>query len=271
MKKKKSGGGGANWMDTYGDMVTLLLCFFVLLYSMSTISEEKWRAIVTSFNPFAQETPTETGGTDGPVADPADDSQGGYPAEPDVAAQRELDEIMEDLFLAFQQIAGQEGMESSIQVEMSGGKIYVKFSDTVFFDGDSFDLRPEAEGILLQVCECLNQASDAIEEIQIQGHTAQGSAHKRNDVEFDRFLSSNRATEVLVFLQLNSDIHPARLVGAGMGQWRPISSNETPETRQYNRRVEMVISGRDLKAEELGEALSTSVTRDEEDMNQQTP
>ena len=46
MKKKGGGGGGANWMDTYGDMVTLLLCFFVLLYSMSTVSEEKWRALV---------------------------------------------------------------------------------------------------------------------------------------------------------------------------------------------------------------------------------
>ena len=42
IKKKSGGGGGANWMDTYGDMVTLLLCFFVLLYSMSTISEDKW-------------------------------------------------------------------------------------------------------------------------------------------------------------------------------------------------------------------------------------
>ena len=53
MKKKSKGGGGANWMDTYGDMVTLLLCFFVLLYSMSTISEEKYKAIVLSFNPNA--------------------------------------------------------------------------------------------------------------------------------------------------------------------------------------------------------------------------
>ena len=61
MKKKKSGGGGANWMDTYGDMVTLLLCFFVLLYSMSTISTENWKALVMSFNPDAQSLETKIG------------------------------------------------------------------------------------------------------------------------------------------------------------------------------------------------------------------
>ena len=54
IKKKKGGEGGANWMDTYGDMVTLLLCFFVLLYSMSTIDEKKWQMIVMSFNLFQQ-------------------------------------------------------------------------------------------------------------------------------------------------------------------------------------------------------------------------
>ena len=70
MKKNSKGGGGANWMDTYGDMVTLLLCFFVLLYSMSTISEEKYKAVVMSFNPNAVETPTATLGGDGPSADP---------------------------------------------------------------------------------------------------------------------------------------------------------------------------------------------------------
>ena len=49
-RKKSSGGGGANWMDTYGDMVTLLLCFFVLLYSMSDIDKEKYEILVKAFN-----------------------------------------------------------------------------------------------------------------------------------------------------------------------------------------------------------------------------
>ena len=70
MKKKRSSGGGANWMDTYGDMVTLLLCFFVLLYSMSTISTENWKALVMSFNPKARQIMTEVpSGGDGPSAD----------------------------------------------------------------------------------------------------------------------------------------------------------------------------------------------------------
>ena len=56
IKKKSSGGGGANWMDTYGDMVTLLLCFFVLPYSMSNLSEDKYKALVMSFNPLAAQT-----------------------------------------------------------------------------------------------------------------------------------------------------------------------------------------------------------------------
>jgi chemotaxis protein MotB len=60
IKKKKGGEGGANWMDTYGDMVTLLLCFFVLLYSMSTIDEKKWQMIVMSFNPNVTSVPAQS-------------------------------------------------------------------------------------------------------------------------------------------------------------------------------------------------------------------
>ena len=50
VKRKKSGGGGANWMDTYGDMVTLLLCFFVMLYAMSSVDQNRWIALVQALN-----------------------------------------------------------------------------------------------------------------------------------------------------------------------------------------------------------------------------
>ena len=48
-KKKRDSGGGGSWLDTYADMVTLLLTFFVLLFSMSTVEQSKWEALVESF------------------------------------------------------------------------------------------------------------------------------------------------------------------------------------------------------------------------------
>ena len=56
MSRRKKGGGGedcGSWMDTYGDMVTLLLCFFVMLYSMSSLNQQKWEIFVRSITPNA--------------------------------------------------------------------------------------------------------------------------------------------------------------------------------------------------------------------------
>ena len=64
----------------------------------------------------------------------------------------------------------------------------------------------------------------------------------------DRFLASNRATVVTVYLQEKEIIDPARLVSVGYGQWRPISSNAIPEERAKNRRVELIVTGLDLDA-----------------------
>ena len=53
-RRKKRADESGSWMDTYGDMVTLLLCFFVLLYSISSVDQAKWREVVKSFNPDAE-------------------------------------------------------------------------------------------------------------------------------------------------------------------------------------------------------------------------
>ncbi|MBP1556547.1 MAG: flagellar motor protein, partial [Oscillospiraceae bacterium] len=54
-RKKRDSGGGYNWMDTYGDMVTQLLTFFIMLFSMSSVNEEKWEILIRAFtkNPDA--------------------------------------------------------------------------------------------------------------------------------------------------------------------------------------------------------------------------
>jgi chemotaxis protein MotB len=265
VKKKKGGGGGANWMDTYGDMVTLLLCFFVLLYSMSTISEENFKALVMSFNPDSLKSITQTSGNGGPVADDTSD-EGGLMDIPELS-QGDVDDMMEDLYQALQQMVQENDMEDSISVTQGDGKVYVTFNQTTFFDGDSYVLRDESLPVLDQVCELLSGAVNAIDEVRILGHTAQSSPDRQNKVREDRFLASNRATNVLVYIQEHSILDPARLVSEGLGQWRPIESNDTEEGRSKNRRVEMIISGRNL-TEELGSSLqeySTTTTTTTED------
>lgn len=253
MKKKKS-DGGANWMDTYGDMVTLLLCFFVLLYSMSTISEENWKAIVMSFNPNAVKTATITEGNDGPIADPDIEGSSGIGI-----SQAQVDQDMEQLYEALKAYVSQSDAQSAISVTQGDGKIFISFREAVFFDGDSSILRREAYPILESISTMMSKAVSAIDEVRVLGHTAQGDPREPNDPVVDRTLSSQRATNVVIYIQTHSTLDPARLISEGIGQWRPVAENQTSEGRAQNRRVEMIISGRNV-AEELSDGIQMYVT-----------
>ena len=250
LKKKSSGGGGANWMDTYGDMVTLLLCFFVLLYSMSTISEDKWKAIVQSFNPSAILDSQATAGDEGPVDDPSD----GMGLSELALGPTEVDDILEALAQSLKEYAEENNMQEVIEITRGDGYVFVSFADVVFFSGDSAVIHSSGLELLDVVVEALEPAANYIDELRILGHTAQASANQPNRVSIDRKLASDRATNVLVYIQQNSEIDPARLVSIGYGQWRPVDTNEDNEHRAHNRRVEMLITGKDIESQ-LGDAL----------------
>ena len=244
IKKKKSGGGGANWMDTYGDMVTLLLCFFVLLYSMSTISEDNWKAIVQSFNPTAVEDIRATTGAGGPDADNTGET--GHESVEEMQEQVEQD--MQSLLQAIQEFVQQQNLQDAVTVSQDGGKIFITFSQSVFFDGESAVIRKEAYPILDGVSDMLSSVAESLDEVRVQGHTARAGQGPNNVVN-DRTLSSNRAANVIVYIQQHSVVPPSCLVSEGFGEWRPIERNDTAEGRAKNRRVEMIISGRDIEAE----------------------
>ena len=244
IKKKKSGGGGANWMDTYGDMVTLLLCFFVLLYSMSTISEDNWKAIVQSFNPTAVEDIRATTGAGGPDADNTGET--GHESVEEM--QEKVDQDMEELLEQIQQFVQQQNLQDAVTVSQNGGKIFITFSQSVFFAGESAVIRKEAYPILDGVSDMLSSVAGSLDEVRVQGHTARAGQGPNNVVN-DRTLSSNRAANVIIYIQEHSVVPPSCLVSEGFGEWRPVAPNDTAENRAKNRRVEMIVSGRDIEAE----------------------
>ena len=235
-KKKKDSGGGAKWQDTYGDMVTLLLCFFVLLYSMSTLSTEKWEILVRSFNPDAEElSQIVTGEEQNSMQNAVDGS-----VEPP-EAMNDFDQ----LYYQLSEYIKQNNMESSVELSKGDGFTFITFRDNVFFDGDSYILKDEGKAVLDEFSNAIAQAGDSIEEIQILGHTSQASPTETNEPISDRFLASNRATTVLLYIQEKNIIDPAKLVSSGFGQFRPISPFDTRESRAKNRRVEILITKTD--------------------------
>ncbi|MBR2894148.1 MAG: OmpA family protein [Oscillospiraceae bacterium] len=251
MRKKGGGGGGANWMDTYGDMVTLLLCFFVLLYSMSTISEEKWKMLVVSFNPNAAQTMTESSGNEGPNADPEEVDGSGMGL-----SQVKIDEDMAQLYELLVTYIAQENAEESISVSKGDGKVFITFNQAVFFNGDDWSLREDSKPLLEMVAAMLSEVADSVDEVRIMGHTAQANPSRPNNISVDRLLSAQRAANTLAYIQQFCTLDPARMISEGYGQWRPVASNDTAEGRAQNRRVEMIISGRNLEKELAGETQS---------------
>ena len=170
-KKKRSSApeSGASWMDTYGDMVTLLLCFFVLLYSISTVDQAKWVMVVKSFNPDAKE-----------VSQIALDAESEAKDEVPGNVDDKLD-AFDDLYNKLAEAVEKAGLTSEVELFQGDGYTFVTFRDNIFFDGDSSVVKPEGEKILSIFAQIVSGASEDIKQIQVLGHTTQASAEGISD------------------------------------------------------------------------------------------
>lgn len=243
MKRKKAEEGGASWMDTYGDLVTLLFCFFVLLYSMSSVDQEKWVALVKAFN-------KDDGEGIAAVLLQEQETEGNEIGVPEDA---NLTMDVEDLYLELKKAAKEQNVEGQTEIKKGDGYTFVSFQDKIFFDGESWRLRDEGKRVLDSFSKILKKVDPKIQEIQIIGHTSQGDPVVQNTPRTDRTLSALRSAEVIIYLQEKGVVKPEKLVSVSYGQFRPIATFKTVQGRAKNRRVEMLIIGNGVKAKGLEE------------------
>lgn len=232
-KREKKPEGGASWMDTYGDMVTLLLCFFVMLYSISTVNQSKWINFVKSMNPDAKEVSQVVTDTS-----KLEDGTEDVPGTNQTANDQKFEEMYENL----KQM--QSSMSESMDMEIAKGDGYafITFRDKVFFAPDDYVLLNEGKVILDGFAQAIAPAAEAIKEVQVLGHTSQGDPNIPNEIMTDRILSASRSAVVVAYIQQMNIIEPAKFVSSGYGQFRPIDTFETNEGRANNRRVEVLIT-----------------------------
>lgn len=243
-KKKRSEEGGGNWMDTYGDLVTLLLTFFVMLYSMSNLDAKKWEIFVRSIGPSNATKAVEEVAINAPLGEGEEELTGSLEIP-----ETEITE--EDIYLTLMEKLN----ETGIDVNVSRGENYtfIVFQDNPFFNGDSSVLTSQGKEVLDVFCQILDGANHLIGQVNIMGHTAQAQPDKPNTVRTDRMLSAMRAAEVSIYIQEKEVLDPEKLVCLSYGQHRPVASFDTAEERAKNRRVEILLLDNDADVDMMND------------------
>ncbi|MBQ8826481.1 MAG: flagellar motor protein MotB [Oscillospiraceae bacterium] len=230
---------GGSWMDTYGDMITLVLTFFVLLYSMSSMDVSKWQYIAEAFSKAKISEPqVQVIGKPNPENDPSaiyDDT---------IPEVEDYDEIVdfEDFFMYLKEVITTNNLQESVSVEMSNTGVYMRFRDNIFFAGDSDVLLDEGKYILDIISDGIRSVNERIHAIKVSGHTAGAANSDANEWT----LSSGRATSVINYMLSLDACDPEKFSAAGYGKYRPVDTNDTEEGRRQNRRVEIVFVRNDV-------------------------
>lgn len=213
------------WAVTFADLMTLILAFFVLLLSFTTFTKpEEFDVAIQSFRGAAGVIPEE----------PTD-----VRTVPQALPTARPSKTVEDLA---RRVRGQLqvlGMDENVKVEFEGeGTVKLSLPTQFLFDTASADLRAEAYPVLNDVAKVLGDYPNAA--VEVSGHT-DNQPLRASVIYRDNYdLSYHRAESVGRYL-MTERIENIRMIAAGDRE--PVASNETPESRQANRRVEIRITG----------------------------
>ncbi|MEJ0007388.1 MAG: flagellar motor protein MotD [Steroidobacteraceae bacterium] len=248
----------AAWAIPYGDLVTLLFAFFVVLYAVSSVNEGKYRVLSsTLFTEFNGQKPPGSAPASRPGSVAAARSGPGTAAKPQTADSHEifadtatvtrkeaeeiarsqaesqaLDKVAGDISAAMADLI----KSNLVAVRRNGTTIEVEIRTDILFPSGSATLSPTAVGVIRKLAQTLTSLPNPV---RVEGHT------DSQPIETAAFpsnweLSSARAASV-VHLIANSGINPARLSVIGRAQYSPAQSNGTVAGRNANRRVLIAI------------------------------
>ena len=222
------------WMTTYGDIMTLLVTFFVLLISMSEVRMKKFKDAISNF----QRQPGVLSGRSSIV--PMQNS--GTPSSKSKIRQRDK------RYKAFLEKLRRKDLEDDIQANLVEDGIHIIIADSLMFRTGRARLIEPSRSILRLLTDLL---SEDVKSVVVEGHTDD------RPIDTERFpsnweLSTARAATSVRFLQENAPKYdPSNFTVVGYGSHHPRASNETSEGRARNRRVEILFSWRSWSSDEM--------------------
>lgn len=237
-RSEQEENSGGDWINTYADCVTLLMTFFILLYSMSTVDTQKMKQISKAFESMFK-------GEKGETLMEYELYNGEVPL---IGGESELDEIIEEteteqqkMYRYVKAYIDENELGSYVEILESERGIVIQLRDNILFPTSSSDLIPESKALL-------NKISNLIEvlpnDILVEGHT------DNRPINTGKFpsnweLSVSRAVNVVKYFTTEKKLDPKRFSAAGCGEYQPIAPNDSVENMQKNRRVNILIMATD--------------------------
>ena len=268
-KKEPDGGPGQPWLNTFADLMNLLLCFFVLLFASSSVDEKKFDEIAASFtSTFSIFQAGSTAIGDGILIsngvsqlnelDKNINSTGAM-AENDIdadqfdseqnEAEKELSDSLEEIEKAklerseqlaeqIEEALSENNIADKVEIDFNSQYVQLSLKGAILFNPGSADIADSIVPTLKKVGMILEKY--ARYEIEIEGHTDNVPERSKRFANNDE-LSSARALSVFYFFKENTNLDPAMMKHTGRGEYMPIADNSTSEGRDRNRRVEIKI------------------------------
>jgi len=259
-KEEEQAPGSPAWMATFSDLMNLLLCFFVLLFSMSTVDAKKFEEVAASFSQtFSVFTAGSLSIGDGLLIsngvsqlnelDEYINSTGAAAENEgeniDADSQNAFDEVeaqqlkeSEELATKVEEALSEAGMDDMVDVEYTSQYVQLTLNGSLLFESGEAELMEDAYLVLDQIGVILERYSEST--IEIEGHT---DSVPINSAKFpsNNELSDARALSVFYYIIEHTNLDPANIKHSGRGEYCPIADNSTPEGRALNRRVEIKI------------------------------
>jgi len=213
--ERESGSG--NWLTTYSDMVTLLLVFFVLLYVMTPgIDESTFNDIMSYFQ-----------------------SSTSVVFDKEAASKKQDDGQMREEWQDVKKFLEKQGYSEEANIEKTDEGVKITLNDSLTFNSGSAQLLARSETVLGRIAEAIG--SD-VKEVKTHGHTDNMPISKSSIYRTNWHLGAARAVSVVLFLNDSADLSASKFEASSYGEFRPVDTNETPEGRRRNRRVEIYIN-----------------------------
>lgn len=217
--------GAPGWMTTYGDMMSLLLTFFILIVSFSSIQEVEFKKAMGSLQAALGVLPRNSGFNQSLQSiNFGDDDMNQDMIE-------EVNKMKTDI--------AEEKLQDQVKVTLTEKGAHIVISDPVLFDLGKAVLKPESKVAMDIVAKLIKNSPNT--EVIVEGHTDNWPINTQ-EYPSNWELSAARALSVVKYFAFRMGFDPARFAATGFGEYRPLKPNDTAANRAKNRRVEIFIN-----------------------------